>query len=301
MRGRLRKTAIAVGMALVLWWVSSVCTGTASQQELLSNRLGVAILSFEDRTNDPANGHWTEGVPLVLTRELRAVKTIRLLSDIAIQHAFQENGAERGSPLDVNQARAIGECIEAQRVIWGHYQRDKDTWQVGLRVLNVATGKASEELVASGTDWFTMADSLADKTLAHLQIDPNQAEKARMRRRFTTSDRALEETARAIWLATRQRPESDQEAYRYWLARARVAGRDGHDDPAEAFLRKAIAIAPGDFQAHYSLGVLLQARKRDLEARKELEECVGAPLIAEDARRRLAQINEQLWTQQAHR
>jgi len=51
-----------------------------------------------------------------------------------------------------------------------------------------------------------MADTLADKTLAHLQIDPNQAEKAKMRRRFTTSARVLEEFTKAHWLQTKGTP-----------------------------------------------------------------------------------------------
>jgi len=75
----------------------------------------VAILSFEDRTSDPNDGHWSEGIKGLLTRQFRHVKAIRLLSDTAIRYAFQKNGLEYGSAVDVNQARAIGETIEAQR------------------------------------------------------------------------------------------------------------------------------------------------------------------------------------------
>jgi hypothetical protein len=49
------------------------------------------------------------------------------------------------------------------------------------------------------------------------------------------------------------------------------------------------------------LGIVLMAQNRLLDACKEFQGCVDAlvPGIAENARRRLAQINEQLWTQQA--
>jgi TolB-like protein len=153
-----------VGMVLVL---CALCTAAPAQQEGPPNRLAVVILSFEDRTSDPNEGHWSEGIRGLLTRQFRHVRAVRLLSDTAIRYAFQKNGLEYGSAVDANQARVIGETIEAQRVIWGRFSRDKDTWQVGLRVLNVAAGRASEELTVSGTDWFAMADTLADKTLAH--------------------------------------------------------------------------------------------------------------------------------------
>jgi len=89
------------------------------------------------------------------------------------------------------------------------------------------------------------------------------------------------------------------DAYMYWLLRAGVALYDNRADLAEAHLRKAISAAPGLFWAHHRLGTLLQAQSRLLDARKEFQWSVGAPVpeIAEDARRRLAQINEQLWAQ----
>jgi tetratricopeptide (TPR) repeat protein len=90
-------------------------------------------------------------------------------------------------------------------------------------------------------------------------------------------------------------------AYGYWVVRARLALYDNQADKAESHLRKAITVAPTVADAHYALGTLLQAQNRLLDARKEFQWCWDTPIpeIVADARRRLAQINEQLWTQQA--
>jgi tetratricopeptide (TPR) repeat protein len=213
----------------------------------------VAILSIEDRTSDPNDGYWSRGVSGLLTRQFRCVKVVRLLSDTAIDYALQKNGLECGSAIDVNQARAIGESIEAQRVVWGHFRRDKETWQVGLRVLNVATGWASEELTASGTDWFIMADTLADKALAYLQIDPNLAEKAKMRRRVANSEKALEEYTKAHWLQTKGRSQSEQ----------------------EACLRRAMELDPNSAQIHAYLGVTLLNLGRTAEGERLIRQAIA--------------------------
>ncbi|MBP8302675.1 MAG: tetratricopeptide repeat protein [Phycisphaerae bacterium] len=249
--------------------VCVLCGGAPAQQEGPSHRLAVAILSLEDRTSDPNDGHWSEGITGLLTRQLRCAKAVRLLSDTAIAYALQESGLERGSAVDASQARVMGETIEAQRVVWGRFQRDKDTWQVSLQVLNVATGTASEELTASGTDWFAMADTLTDKTLAHLQIDPNQAEKAKMRRRFTTSARALEEGIKAFWVQVNSRPQSEQESClrrameldpnsaQICAALGATLLNQGRTAEGERLIRQAIALDPNETNAHAALAFFL--------------------------------------------
>ena len=256
----------ALGMVLA---VCLCCTGAAAQQEQPSDRLAVAILSFEDRTSDPNDGYWSEGIKGLLTRQVRHVKAVRLLSDTAIRYALEKNGLEYGSAVDVNHARVIGETIEAQRVIWGHFRKDKDAWQVGLRILNVASGRASEELTASGMDWFAMADALTDKTLAHLQIDPNKTERAKMRRRVVNSARSLEEYVEAYWLQAKDRPQSEQETClrrameldpNSASIRAALGGtllNLGRTAEAERLIRQAIALDPNEANAHTALAFFL--------------------------------------------
>jgi TolB-like protein len=201
-----------------------------SAQETLSGRLVVAVLSFEDQTGDPNAAHWSDGASGLPARQIGCVKVLRLSSDQAIRYALEKNGLDRGAAMDATQAGSVGECIEAQRVIWGQVRRDKEAWRVGLRVLNVATGKVSPEVEARGTDWFAITDTLANATLRHLQIDPNTAENARMRRRFTASAGALEGFVKALWLETKGRPYSEQEDCLHRAAEA---------DPNSAAIRRS--------------------------------------------------------------
>ncbi len=273
-RERVRERAVSTAAVIVLGLclLSGLCNGETGPQDSSSNRLAVAILSFENAAGDANDAHWSEGIAGLLVHELGAVKAARLSSDTAIRYALEKNGLDRGSAIDVNQARAVGECIEVQRVIWGQFRRETGVWQVTLRILNVATGRASPELVARGTDWFAGADTLADAALTYLQIDPNKAEKAKMRRRYTTSAVSLEGLVRGFWLQARGQPCSQQEdSLRHAMeadpnsAAVRVAlGATllnlGKLVEAERLMRQAIAMDPNSFNGHEALAFLFMAQ-----------------------------------------
>ena len=99
---------------------------------------------------------------------------------------------KRGDPVSAEQARKIGELIEARRVVWGAYRREGGKWLVTARVLNVASGATSGELKAASADWYEVRDKLADQVLKELGVKPTEAEHQQMRRRGTSSPSALE-------------------------------------------------------------------------------------------------------------
>ncbi len=122
----------------------------------------MAVLTFEDQTGDPEAAHWRYMIQRLLTEELAEAKALR---GVPAAFGYRQLKLKRGDPISAEQARRIGELIEARRVVWGAYRRDGEKWLVTARVLNVASGKAGPELKAASTNWFDVRDQLADQVL----------------------------------------------------------------------------------------------------------------------------------------
>jgi TolB-like protein len=179
---------------LFLWLPLSVLACTVQAQENAAapaKRLVVAVLGLENQTGDPNLAHCRYGATL-LSRSLGKVRTVRVLSDRAVRYAFRQVGLRPGEAIDPNHARALGEQIEAQRVIWGSYAKKADQWEVGLRVMNVATGAVSREFSAEAADWYDIRDKLNDQILAELGITPSTEEGKKMAEHWTRSAEALD-------------------------------------------------------------------------------------------------------------
>lgn len=96
-------------------------------------------------SGDPDAAHWRCGIERLLSSELRKIKTTKLGG--GVEYAQRQLGIDKGDALKPEQARKMGELIEAQRVVWGKYHKQNEQWQVRAQVLNVASGKASGELI----------------------------------------------------------------------------------------------------------------------------------------------------------
>jgi len=106
----------------------------------------------------------------------------------ALMMYFYISGKSRQSKQpNVEQARRIGELIEAQRVIWGSYQHQDDKWQVTVYLLNVATGQMFDPLTTASTDWYDIRDTMTEHILEQFKIKPSEEEQKKLRRRETTS------------------------------------------------------------------------------------------------------------------
>ncbi len=268
--------------AMVLVLVGAVMGTT--EQGTPPGRLTVAVLWFEDRTGDLQAAHWYYAVTGMLTRQLWHAKAIRVLSPGAVNYAFRERGIDKGAALDANQARKMGELIEAQRVVWGSYRRQGDKWQVSAHVLNVASGKASAELSAASADWFEVRDQLAEQILKELGVTPSEEEQQKMVRRLTTSPAAFEWYSKAYALQAEGRPIPEQEdnvrkaiaadPQYVWAygALAATLGSQGKFAKAEEAVRQALKIRPDSADMHAVLGFLLMHQKKLAEAEQELRQ-----------------------------
>ena len=184
---RSRTIQLAV-LALVLVPAGEVMATV--QQSTPPGRLRVAILGFANKTGNPEAAHWRCCIKRLLSSELRKIKTVKLSG--GVEYAQRQLGIGKGDALKPEQARKMGELIEAQRVVWGSYERQNEQWQVHAHVLNVASGKASGELIATSSDWFELRNGLTKQILHELNVGPSEVERQKMGRRWTNSPEALE-------------------------------------------------------------------------------------------------------------
>ena len=267
-------------MALVLVPAGAV---TATVQESTPpGRLRVTILGFIDETGDPEAAHWRCGIERLLSSELRESKDIKLGG--GIEYALRQLGINRNATLEPEQARKMGELIEAQRVVWGGYRKQNGQWQVCAHILNVASGKASGGLIATSVNWFELRDGLTEQILHELGVIPSEAERHKMGRRWTTSPEALEWYSRSCAYQDEAKPLSEQEDCAHkaiaadpQFARAHVAlaailGMKGEFAQAEQAARRALSLRPDFAGAHRISGVLSLSMKKYAEAEQELSE-----------------------------
>jgi tetratricopeptide (TPR) repeat protein len=257
-------------------------TATAEPSARPPRRLVVSILWFEDKTGNPQAAHWRYGIEGMLSNGFWQIKSIRLRR--GVEFARKRLGIAKGAALNADQARKMGEIIEAQRVIWGSFRRQGDKWQVTAQVLNVASGKASADLTADSADFFGVCDNLIGRIFKELDVTPSDAERKKMERPLTSSITALEWYSKAYALQGEGEPISEQEECARkaiaadpnfaaaHLSLAAALASQGKFEPAEKAVRQALKIRPDVAYAHTTLGVILLFQKRYVEGEKELRE-----------------------------
>ncbi len=257
-------------------------------------RLAVAVLRFEDRTGDPNLAHWRYSASALLGDQFRRVRQVRLLSEQAVGYGFRRVGLSAGDRVDPNDARKIGEFIEAQRVISGAYSQSGDKWHVEVSVMNVPTGRVSRLHGVTGSDWFDLGSSLCEQILTEFDIAPSDEEKAQMAKRWTTSPEALDWYGKAYMSQAQSEPVPEQQRYlgravaadpncaRALAALAATLASEGKLGEAEDAVRKALQIDEDLASGHAVLAQLLLFQKRSEEATEQLLE--ACRLDPDDAR-----------------
>jgi tetratricopeptide (TPR) repeat protein len=288
-------------------WLVAAClaaggTSLAATANPKSSRLTVAVLTFEDQSGDPSAAPWRYTFERMLAEQLQEVKALRL---VPAAFGYRQVNVSRGDAISADQARKIGELIEARRVVWGSYRRDGQQWLITARVLNVAGGKAGSELKAASADWFEARDLLGEQILKELGVKPSDAERQSMRRRWTSVPLALEWQSKTYAGQEERKPraelessirkalDADPQFAEACTALAAVLGSQGKFEPAEAAARQAVKLNPDSARAHDVLGFVLMFQGNLAEAEKELHESARRNPDDADALSRLGECAQE--------
>jgi len=260
-----------------------VGTGIGSMQDSTPpGRLRVAVLGFANETGVPEAAHWSCDIERLLSGEFGEIKAIK--PGGGVEYARRQLGVGKDAALMPEQARKMGELIEAQRVVWGGYERHNEQWRVRAHVLNIASGKVSGELISTSADWFELRDELTKQILGELSIRPSETERQKMGRRWTSSPDALEWYIRTCAYQEENKPLSEQEDCtrkaiaadpqfaRAHLALSAILSMKGQFAQAEQAARRALSLSPDFAGGHRISGVLSLHLKKYAEAEQELRE-----------------------------
>src|SRR5262245_45737313 len=172
------KVLISVFLVSALGSSSANDANDAAADHLIS----LAIVTFENETNDKQSSHWRHGIRSWLSGELGQAPGIRVLDRSVIEHALRELGLREESIEDPTQARRLGGIVGANRIVVGWYTSAMGKWRVRAQLINVASESVSRELTISGSDWLEICDGLTDDILGELSIKPSAVELERIHR-----------------------------------------------------------------------------------------------------------------------
>jgi Tfp pilus assembly protein PilF/TolB-like protein len=273
----------------VLFVVSLYCRGgvlgAQAKGESTNARINVAVLSLLNVSADRNAAHWQYTIPKILDARLQEMSSLRALPDTSLRFAFRELKLDPAQALKPEQARKLGEVIEARHVIWGSYRRDDAKWSLTVQIMNVASAKTSEALTAASANWAQIVSNIAEQLVRQLGLVPDLNEEKRVKCLRETSAEALELMSRALAESERRSISTTEQDLRRVVdldpasARARrqlahvLTIRNQLDEATDsAFL--ATKMCPQDAEAHATLGRVYLFRKLKSLAQHEFEEAI---------------------------
>jgi tetratricopeptide (TPR) repeat protein len=252
-----------------------------------AERMTVAVLNPQNESGDTNAAFWQYGISALINEQLSEVKSCRLLPESSIVYAFRQLEVKAGQPINPDEARKLGETIEARRVVWSEYSLKGKQCSLTVRVINVATGKVSRQLSSSGPDWFQVVSNSVNLVLHELAVIPAPDEEARMNHPPTRSSEALELCARAVAMNREHRPFSEMQPLLqsaasidpsfpmplYAQAIVLLTGQ-GKADEAEDAAEQAVSLRPDYAVSHNVLGLIYEFKGMNYSAMDELREAV---------------------------
>ncbi len=286
----------------------------ARHQQELDRRISVLILPFRNVSGDPDQAHWSDFWSHGPSSALRRMARLRLLGDSAVRFGLQAMNLKPGEAITLEQAREIGQRVEARRVVWGEHGSSNGLWGVTARMVQVASGEEVTLVAVSGTNPFDLRDTLVERLLAGLEVQPTEEEWKRLRKRDTEEPAAVAALSRAQKLETDRRPMKEIEsAYREGLAAdpqwsaaklglAMALVNLGRLAEAETLIEEAVEAEPDESQPHRLLGLIRDRMGRAAEATAALRTALrldpeGSPNLGHWG---VVQANSKRWETAIH-
>lgn len=293
--------AVILALAAMLFliqqrqWVSFPSGATHSSSDAPAGAIpdkSIAVLPFENRSDDKQNSYFADGVQDDILTELSRVADLKVVSRSSVMD--YKTGARN--------LREIGRQLRVAHILEGSVQRDKNRVRVTAQLIDTRTDAHlwAERYDRKIADVFAIQSEIAETIVRQLRAKLSPGEKAAMKQPATTDLEAFElySRARALYVdtsnqiqASKKLPEAgrllDQAVKRdpnflnAWCFLARVHGDiywQGHDhtparlEMANAALQAAQRIQPDAGEVRLGWADYYYHGFRDYErARHELE------------------------------
>lgn len=185
--------------------------------------LTLAVLDFENHSQDPALDGFRLGFRDMLTTDLSRLSAVKMLERSRIDEILKEHNLSNTSFIDPSTAVHFRRGLSAKALLGGAYIISGENIRVDIRVFSVETGVIlnADAVEGTTTDIFGLQRSLAAKVIASLKLQLTPAEK----------------------VALEQPQTKDFEAFRLY-SEARLAQRLGNQAEADARLRESLKRDP---------------------------------------------------------
>jgi tetratricopeptide (TPR) repeat protein/TolB-like protein len=263
----------------------------------------LAVLSLANASGDTNSAHWSGTLALLLREQLAGIRSVRVLHVSTLNFAMRESGLEEKVDLSEEQMRRVGKAAEARWVTGGRSERTGTVWRVGLKVMNVGTGKSSALLSASSSNMCQVVSALAPRLLREMGEALSGEEGRRVRAPLTESAEAAELLSRArnsvsdgqpLPAAISQMRSAVNLDPRFALPRWFLATFLLYaSEPEEAFdiAKRGVELSPADADSHFILGLVYLFQDLRSLAKDELSEAARLNPDDLDAHHRLGELS----------
>lgn len=255
-----------------------------------ADRPSIAVLPFHNRSGDPDDVYFVEGISEDI---LSALSHVGWLFVIARATSFGFTARDR-------DPRAVAANLGVVYILDGSVRRAGKRTRISVELVDGASGLQlwSARYDRQLADIFDVQDEISETIVGAIQPELARSEQERARRKRSESLRAWDLCQRATWHAWRRTRESLQEAVRLFAAartedpnfvqalageadalssmfiRGYSSDAENVLEAAEVLARRAVALDPRDASAHYSLGYTLMFQRRHDEAEPELRHAI---------------------------
>ena len=189
----------AIGCVLILICLASLTSYLSRQRRagvpaLIAPEKSVAVLPFENRSDDKHNAYFAAGVQDEVLTNLAKIADLKVIGRTSVMHY------ESGSPRDL---REIGQALGVTHILEGSVQRVANRVRVNAQLIDARSNAHlwAETYDRDLADVFSIQSEIAQKIADRLRSKLSPAEKASIAERPTSDLRAyqLYTEAKAIW------------------------------------------------------------------------------------------------------
>lgn len=156
-----------IGLALVL----QQPTAAAPDGSKTSTKT-VAILSFDNNSNEVRYDHLGKGLADMMITDLSAVEALQLVERERLQELVDELELQQSALFDPETALKLGRFVGAEYVVIGSLTSVKPTLRIDARVIHVESSEIvqSSEVTGEEDEFFEMHQELADQLIAGVDV-----------------------------------------------------------------------------------------------------------------------------------
>ncbi len=171
---------IIVLAPLVLGLIEEIIRGGHSQEsgKVIAGENNLAILGFDNKTNDSSLDWLESGLPEILLTGLAQDKAVNLISRQRLVDEIGGEPSKAGKSIPHEEWLSAAKDLGASKVLSGTYYKMGNKIRIDARLEDITSGKVLLGEKVVGDDPFSLVDSLTDKIAVSLNLQREGGEQS---------------------------------------------------------------------------------------------------------------------------